>query len=69
MKIRWLAFSILGLLFSGFGISLIGEAIILKLTDGAWFWMGTAGLTTFHTGLSLFGQGIIYRVRMLQEKR
>ncbi|NEQ51062.1 MAG: hypothetical protein F6K11_13160 [Leptolyngbya sp. SIO3F4] len=61
---RWLLFAISGLLCTGFGLSLLGEAILVRWEQGPWFWWGTAALVVFNTGLSLFGQAVIIRVRM-----
>ena len=63
-KTKWLLFSISGLLFVGAGISVIGEAILLKGAGQGFFWMGTVGLLLFNAGLSLFGQGVVYRSKM-----
>ena len=64
---RWLFYSILGLILVGAGVSITGEAIILKgagstVTD--WFLLGTAGLVVLNSGLSFFGRGVIERVRL-----
>lgn len=63
-KTKWLLFSISGLLLVGAGISVIGEAILLKGAGEGFFWMGTAGLVLFNAGLSLFGQGVVFRSKM-----
>ncbi len=63
---NWLIYSISGLIFTGMGLSFLGEAILVKAQNGNWFWYGTLALTTFNAGLSLFGQGVIERVRMLR---
>ncbi|MEM7109617.1 MAG: hypothetical protein AAF519_15435 [Bacteroidota bacterium] len=67
LKKKWLMFSISGLVLTGFGLSLFGEASYLK-NSGApvwdWILLGTAALIVFNSGLSLFGQGVVYRVRM-----
>jgi hypothetical protein len=64
LKSKWLIFAISGLVLCGFGLSLIGEAIIAKIDNGAWFWIGTLGLIVFNSGLSLFGQAIVIRSKM-----
>ena len=66
-KMKWLTFSISGLVLVGFGLSLFGEALYLKYnTQGTWSWigLGTLSLTVFNAGLCFFGQGVIYRVKM-----
>lgn len=68
MTAKWLLFSIGGLILIGAGVSVIGEAIILKSAAdrvGEWFWMGTLGLVILNSGVSLFGQGVVTRVQML----
>lgn len=65
---KWLLFSIGGLVLVGAGVSIVGEAIIIKAADGAWFWPGTAGLVVLNAGVSCFGQGVIERVRALGER-
>ena len=66
---RWLTFAIGGLLCFGFGLSLLGEAI-LQRTTGADFWTwaawGTLALVVTNSGLCLFGQAVIERVKLLQ---
>ncbi|QNL22956.1 hypothetical protein HZR84_13740 [Hyphobacterium sp. CCMP332] len=64
LKVKWLIYSIGGLILCGFGISLVGEAIIAKIQNGSWFYLGTAGLVVFNSGLSFFGQAVIFRSKM-----
>ena len=64
MKIKWLAFSISGLVLFGFGLSLLGEAIILKYENKQFFWFGTLALVVVNSGLCLFGNAIRYRLQM-----
>lgn len=67
MRRRWLFYSILGLILVGAGVSITGEAIILKgagVALGKWFLLGTAGLIVLNSGLSFFGQGVIEKVRL-----
>lgn len=65
---KWLAFAIVGLLLTGFGLSLLGEAIISKMKNESFFLIGSAGLAAFSAGLSIFGQAIIFRYRLLKAK-
>jgi hypothetical protein len=69
MKARWLAFSIAGLILIGAGVSIVGEAIIIKATGGSWFWVGTAGLVVLNAGVSVFGQGVVYRSLLTRDGR
>ncbi|MGD1846627.1 MAG: hypothetical protein ACFB10_14665 [Salibacteraceae bacterium] len=69
---RWLTFAIGGLLCFGFGLSLLGEAILQRVT-GASFWTwttwGTAALIVTNSGLCLFGQAIVERGRITERAR
>ena len=64
MKSKWLIFSISGLILFGFGLCLLGEAIILKYENKPFFWFGTLALIVINSGLCLFGNAIRYRVQM-----
>ena len=59
MKSKWLQFSIMGLLLIGLGLSLLGEAIIIKYSSQSYFWIGTLSLIIINSGLCFFGKGII----------
>lgn len=61
---KWLAYAIGGLLLFGFGLSLLGEAIILKMNNEYyWVLIGTLALTLTNTGLCFFGQAVIEKVK------
>ena len=63
-KIKWLLYAVSGLLLFGFGLSLLGEAIILKYTASTyWVSAGTLALVVTNSGLCLFGQAIIVKVK------
>lgn len=63
-KIKWLIYAVSGLLFFGFGLSLLGEAILLKYNHSDyWIAGGTIALVVTNTGLCLFGQAIIIKVK------
>jgi uncharacterized membrane protein YgcG len=66
LRRKWLTFAVLGLLLTGLGLSLVGEAILAKMAQQAYFIWGTAGLVAFNAGLSIFGQGVIFRYRYLK---
>ena len=66
--IKWLVFSIGGLILIGLGLSITGEAIILKAAGNSWFVMGTLGLIAVNSGVSVFGQGVIYRIALNKER-
>ncbi|WP_282776042.1 hypothetical protein [Phaeodactylibacter xiamenensis] len=63
---RWLLRAPIGLVLIGFGACLIAEAAMDKY-DGAsaWHWVayGTLALVVFNSGLSIFGDAILQRVR------
>jgi len=62
-------YSAVGLAVFGFGLSLVGEALIRKYeadTWQDWFWIGTAALIVTNTGLALFGKAVVLRVRLDQ---
>ena len=63
-KIKWLLYAVSGLLLFGFGLSLLGEAIILKYNASSyWVPVGTLALVVTNSGLCLFGQAIIVKVK------
>ena len=66
--IPWLSFAVSGLVLTGLGLSLFGEALTAKQRKRPWFWLGTASLITFNTGLSLVSTSVVHRVRGLTEK-
>ncbi|MFP4643328.1 MAG: hypothetical protein ACLFM0_03115 [Spirochaetales bacterium] len=69
LKLKWLVFAIGGLILIGAGVSITGQAIIVKSqaeSAGEWFAMGTAGLVVLNSGVSVFGQSIVYRIQQLR---
>jgi hypothetical protein len=70
MKIKWMIYSIFGLLVFGMGLSILGEAIILKYKQSDnWLVWGTLALITTNSGLCLFGQAVIEKIKLnLQTK-
>ena len=63
MKLKWLTYSIIGLLLFGFGLSLLGEAILLKNNNEPFFWFGTLALVVINSGLCFFGNAIIFKIK------
>jgi hypothetical protein len=62
---KWLTYAISGLLLIGLGLSLLGEAILMKYTDAEnWVLIGTIALIATNSGLCFFGQAIIEKFRM-----
>ena len=69
MKKKWWLYSVLGLLLIGFGLSLLGEAIIYKSqNDYKWFYWGTAALIVFNSGIALVGGAIVLKVKISKIK-
>lgn len=63
-KIKWLIYAVSGLLLFGFGLSLLGEAIIMKhIQSPYWEIGGTIALVVTNSGLCLFGQAIVVKVK------
>lgn len=67
LKKKWLYTAIGGILLIGFGLSLLGDSIILKSANADfyhWFIPGTVAFIVFFTGLSLFGNAINLRTQI-----
>ena len=63
-KTKWLLYAVSGLDVFGFGLSLLGEAIFLKHTSSShWISLGTIALVVTNSGLCLFGQAIIEKLK------
>jgi hypothetical protein len=63
-KQKWLLYAVSGLVLFGFGLSLLGEAIILKYNQADyWISLGTIALVVTNSGLCLFGQAIVVKVK------
>jgi hypothetical protein len=62
----------LGLVLTGFGLSLFGEAVMMKYEGKPtmeWFLWGTLSLVVFNSGLSIFGGAVIHRFKHLNQKK
>ncbi len=69
LKRKWLLLAPLGLTLVGMGLSFVAEAAALKQSGAStinWVLAGTGALVVFNSGLCLFGEAIISRVRWLQ---
>lgn len=63
-KTKWLLYSIGGLATVGFGLSLLGEAIIYKYEQHPnWILWGTVALVVTNSGICLLGQAILEKAR------
>lgn len=70
-KRRWFRYGALSMLLIGFGVSLIGEAIILKSNGGnimQWVALGTIALIVFNAGICVFGEAVVCRVQYLKDE-
>lgn len=69
---RWLIQAPAGLVLVGFGASLVAEAAMTKYSGAStWSWVayGTIALIVLNSGLCLFGDSILHRVRYENAKR
>ncbi|SNS15114.1 hypothetical protein SAMN06295967_10482 [Belliella buryatensis] len=67
LKKKWIYYAVFGILLMGFGLSLLGDSIILKAANDnwlPWFLMGTFALICFFAGLSIFGQASVYKSKL-----
>lgn len=68
---RWLIQAPLGLILVGLGVSLVSEAAMLKYDEAAtWAWVsyGTIALVVLNSGLCVFGDSILHRMRYENNK-
>jgi len=62
---KWRLFAPLGLALIGFGVSVVGYAVELRVADAPrpeWFAWGTAGLVLLNSGVACFGEAVKHRV-------
>jgi len=67
---NWMIQAPLGLVILGFGVCLIAESAMLKASGASWMqWVpaGTISLCVFNSGLCIFGNSILERVRYERE--
>jgi hypothetical protein len=67
LRKKWLFLAVSGLILNGAGLSLMGEALILKSQGQSlanWFWLGTLALVCINAGISLVGAAAVVRVKM-----
>lgn len=61
---KWDELAPRGLLLTGFGLSLLGQAIAAKIQKKRflrWFGVGTVALICINAGLSIFGEAVKHR--------
>jgi hypothetical protein len=64
---KWLILAPISLTIIGLGVCLVSEAAHLKHTGAPffkWFAMGTYSLVILNAGIALFGQAVIFKVKM-----
>jgi len=70
-KKRWIFFATMGLILIGFGLCLVIDAAQIR-QNGAntlkWIYYGTFSLVVFNSGISVFGQAIIERIKLLNDE-
>jgi hypothetical protein len=67
LKRQWMAFAVSGLILIGSGLSVMGEALLLKYSEAPlfeWFSWGTIALVMVNSGISLFGKAVIIRTKI-----
>ncbi|MBW3468128.1 hypothetical protein EGN73_09920 [Arthrospiribacter ruber] len=72
LKVKWLAYAVVGFLVMGLGLSFLGDAIVLKMTSNElweWFAYGSVALVTFFAGLSIFGQAVVFKTLIDRKKQ
>ena len=60
-----------GLALIGFGASVTGYAVELRVQNaafGTWFFWGTAGLVLLNSGVACFGEAVKHRVLLELER-
>lgn len=62
---KWNAFSFIGLVIIGLGLSLTGNAIISKSKGKGWFFKGLVALIVTNSGIAIFGEAV--KARALYE--
>jgi hypothetical protein len=55
---KWFWYAVIGLTLVGAGVSVVGQAIIAKSNDEAWFLIGGLGLIFLNSGLCFFGTAV-----------
>lgn len=67
LKTKWLFTGGLAMFLLGFGISIIGDAIMqrtLHAEFSVWFFEGLLGLIVFNAGVGIFGKAVILRIEL-----
>ncbi|MBL6668838.1 MAG: hypothetical protein ISP72_01815 [Flavobacteriaceae bacterium] len=69
MRRKWLLYSVGGLSTIGFGLSLLGEAILNKMQqDQWWILLGTIALVVTNSGICLVAEATLLKMKMKQRQ-
>ncbi len=71
LRVKWFLSAMVGMMLVGYGLSVLSEAGHLKHTNAPflrWFLLGTYSLIMVNSGLALFGQAIIFKMRIENRK-
>lgn len=69
MRCKWLLYSVGGLSTIGFGLSLLGEAILNKMQqDQWWILLGTVALVVINSGICLVAEATLLKMKMKQRQ-
>ena len=69
MRRKWLLYSVGGLSTIGFGLSLLGEAILCKMQqDHWWIFLGTLALVVTNSGICLVAEATLLKMKMKQRQ-
>jgi len=66
-KKRWLLLATIGLILIGMGLCLVIDAAFFKESGAAtihWVAYGTGALIVFNSGISIFGQAVVERIKL-----
>lgn len=67
LRLTWLMLSGFSFAVVGFGLSLMGEALLIKQAAESWrewFGIGTLSLIVVNSGIALFGKAVTLRVKL-----
>ena len=69
MRRKWLLYSVGGLSTIGFGLSLLGDAILNKMQqDQWWILLGTIALVVTNSGICLVAEATLLKMKMKQRQ-
>ena len=69
MRRKWLLYSVGGLSTIGFGLSLLGEAILYKMhEDQWWIILGAVAIVLTNSGICLVAEATLLKIKMKQRQ-